>query len=41
MAALLPLLGVAAIVERFYKPELDSLHNPHGEPFGQRPQLVL
>jgi hypothetical protein len=23
-----PLDGVAVIVERFYKPELDSLHNP-------------
>jgi hypothetical protein len=25
---LVSLLGVAVIVERFYKPELDSPHNP-------------
>ena len=23
-----PLVGVAAFVERFYKPELDAAHNP-------------
>jgi len=35
------IVGVAVLLERFYKPELDAAHNPQLQATGQASSLVL